>query len=70
MKQAIITWRDSMLYNEQTELQEYPIEVIISIGWLIIEDKDRVVIARDKIGNEWRGVVAIPRENIVKLLIK
>lgn len=62
---AKITWRDSALFNQQSEPEEYPVEIITSVGFVIHKNDDRYVIARDKIGGEWRGVLSIPKENII-----
>ena len=62
---AVVTWRDSQLFNEQTIPEEYPVEVIKSVGYIIYKNEDRIVLARDKIGAEWRGVVSIPKENVL-----
>ncbi len=63
-----ILWRDSAMYNSQGD-SDYPFEVSLftSIGFILRENKDSIVIARDIIRDESRGVLIIPRENIVKV---
>lgn len=62
-----ITWRDSNRYDNQ-EIRDYTFEVSIikSIGELIYKDEDKVVIARDIIGDDVRGTIVIPTENIIE----
>jgi hypothetical protein len=45
--------------------------VIVSAGILIEKTKDRVTIARDDMqhDDQWRGVLVIPRENVVKMKV-
>ena len=63
---AKVIWRDSNLWNEQTDESSFYVENITSIGFVIQKNDDRIVLARDKIGTEWRGVLAIPKENIME----
>lgn len=63
-KTTTILWRDSTIINEQTN--EVPeVTILETVGHLIEESGDRVTIARDKIGLEYRGVISIPKENIL-----
>lgn len=68
MKIYKITWRDSSIYNTQGD-NDYPFEVSVfeSIGFVLRENKNDIVIARDIIRKESRGVLIIPRENILKI---
>lgn len=69
-KVVSVTWRDSRMYVTQMGRAEVEgVCVIVSAGILIEKSKDRVVIARDDLqhDDEWRGVLVIPRENIVKM---
>ena len=60
----IIKWRDSNIINEQTD--EIPeVAIIESVGHLVEESGDRITLARDKIGLEYRGIISIPKENIL-----
>ena len=63
---AKVIWRDSNLWNEQTDEKEFYTENITSIGFVIHKSDDRIVLARDKIGTEWRGILAIPKENVME----
>jgi hypothetical protein len=62
-----IVWTDSNIINVQTDdaisLQPAEIE---SVGFLIFEDSKRIVISRDRIGLEDRGVLCIPKVNVLK----
>ena len=53
-----------MLHEQTDEIPK--IEIIESIGHLVEETDDRITIARDKIGKEYRGIISIPKENIIK----
>lgn len=63
---AIVDWVDSSLQNGQVGADDYPTpERIRSIGWLIKEGDDHVLLARDDHReDEYRGLLAIPRECI------
>lgn len=65
-----IIWRDSNFYHHQNGLDfKYDITIIDSVGFLISEDIEKVVISRDYMLNkkDCRGVIAIPRENIKEI---
>jgi hypothetical protein len=63
-----IKWRDSSMYHSQED-NDYPFEISVfeSIGFLIKEDKEKIVIARDILSTESRSVLCIPKENIIKI---
>lgn len=67
MKILKITWRDSHRYTYQMDREE-PVEyaIIETVGWFVSEDKEQIVLAQDIIGEDIRGVIVIPKENIVK----
>jgi hypothetical protein len=60
-----VKWRDSRLHIQQEPPQEWSVCIIESVGYLIQEDKDKVVLAGDLIEGEYRRVIVIPTENIV-----
>ena len=68
---ALVTWRDSSIYSAQGKSEGTKVCVVKTSGFLVHEDKDCVKIARDKMEeeNEWRGLIVIPRENVVKIVI-
>lgn len=70
MKIAHITWTDSHRYTYQMENDE-PVHFVTieTIGWLVKQDKNQVVLAQDDIEGDIRGVIVIPRENIIKIKI-
>lgn len=68
MKRIEIIWRDSKRYTYQMSPDEnFEVCTIQSIGWLVEESKRHVVICQDDIEGDIRGVLTIPRENIVKI---
>lgn len=67
MKLIVITWRDSHRYTYQMEAdEEVTYCTIKTVGWLVSENKKQIVLAQDDIEGDIRGVIVIPRENIVK----
>lgn len=68
MKKVVkVNWRDSHRYTYQMSADE-PLEyaTIETIGWFVREDKKQIVLAQDIIGDDIRGVIVIPKENIIK----
>lgn len=69
MKIVKIVWRDSHRYTYQMEnVNDVDITVIESVGFLVLKDKQKVIICQDMIDDEFRGVMAIPIENIVRII--
>ncbi len=63
----IIKWRDSRKYLEQLPKDEnFDVCVITSIGFIVSEDKQKIVLAQDIIDEDVRGIIVIPKENILK----
>lgn len=70
MKQKIvkITWRDSHRYMYQMEdTLDCEVTIIESVGFLTYKDKNKVIIAQDLIDEDLRGVLVIPKENIIEI---
>ncbi|MCA1666658.1 MAG: hypothetical protein LC793_04510 [Thermomicrobia bacterium] len=68
MTMLCVTWRDSRLYQRQMDaegLHKKPTK-IVSVGHFVRKDKHSLVIAMEKIEGEWRCVLMIPNENIVR----
>ena len=68
MKKIAILWRDSNQELYQRSVDDLlEVEVIKTIGWLIQEDEDSIVIARDLLNDnkDCRGMITIPKENIL-----
>lgn len=66
---ALVTWRDSSIYSQQGKAEGTKVCIIKTSGFLVSQDKDCVKIARDKMNDdEWRGLIVIPRENIIKIV--
>ena len=63
-----ITWRDSRRYVYQLDhtIEDFSVCQIQTIGFFVEEDKEKIVLAQDLIDDEVRGVIVIPKENIVK----
>lgn len=69
MKMLCVKWRDSHRYIEQMEdASEVNIVLIETVGFLVNRDKSMIVLAQDYIEGDWRGVIAIPKENIIEIL--
>lgn len=65
MKIAQITWSDSNRYQEQIEKDYFfDLVTITSVGIVITEDEDVIVITQDIIGDDVRGVLVIAKQNI------
>lgn len=67
-KLTSVQWRDSNMYITQCNKNDkFEVAVIISSGYLIQEDKSKIVLAGDVMENgEVRRVIVIPKENIIK----
>lgn len=61
-EQRIIRWIDSSLQNGQVDASEFPEPVVItSVGFVVKETPQYVVLARDDMGDgDFRGLCAIP----------
>lgn len=67
MKTVKITWRDSQRYTYQMAVDEnVSIIVIETVGFFVREDKQMIVLCQDNVGGDLRGVICIPKENIIK----
>jgi len=67
MKTKTIKWRDSRMYLAQEEIDsKWEVCVITSVGFVIEETKDHIVLAGDIVDEDVRRVIVIPKENIVK----
>lgn len=61
-----IEWRDSRRYLYQMDSKEsFSVCTVITVGHLIEEDKEQITLSQDLIDEEIRGVICIPKENIV-----
>lgn len=67
-KYKLITWRDSASWPSQEDFrcENFNVYQIESIGWELLNEKDRIVLVHEWIDeNTTRGVISIPRENII-----
>lgn len=68
MKIVQIRWRDSHRYLYQMESgAEVEVQDIDTVGFLVRTEKDAYVLAQDDIDGDIRGVIVIPKENVVKV---
>jgi hypothetical protein len=73
MKRKLIwvRWRDSNYIFGQRSIKaakEHKVAIFETVGHLVMEDSDRLVLAGDwlPMDGEVRSVIAIPKENVVK----
>lgn len=59
-----VSYIDSNIIEEQTNQVAEPVK-ITAIGFLVKETNEYITIAREKIGDEWRGQVSIPKKAII-----
>lgn len=60
-----VKWRDSNLYITQTDGKNLEVSILESVGYVVEDDEDKIVLAGDLIDNEYRRVIVIPKENII-----
>ncbi len=65
LKWKIIEYIDSNCIDDQADEIVQPVE-ITAIGFVIEETEDHITLAREIIGDEYRGQIAIPKVAIVK----
>lgn len=67
-----LTWRDSTFYQShdrftREEAAELTLIEIETSGFLVHENKERIILAVDSYQDEeFRGIVSVPKVNIVK----
>lgn len=64
-----IRWVDSSLQNGQVDRHDFPKPVVItSVGFVVEETEDYIVIARDDMGHDgdYRGLCAIPKTAVTE----
>lgn len=67
MKIKKIKWRDSQMFNGQwTKDDKFDVAIVESLGFLVEETKEHIVLAGDLIDTDYRRVIVIPKENIIK----
>ncbi len=66
MKTKTIKWRDSRMFITQCERDDdFSVCEITSVGFVIEEDNDKIVLAGDLVDDDLRRVIVIPKENII-----
>ena len=66
MKIRKVKWRDSQMYIQQEPMQDFQVSILESVGFVIQEDKTKIVLAGDLVDKDFRRVIIIPKENIIK----
>lgn len=62
-----ITWRDSRLHiTQEVKDTDWNICVIKSVGYVVAEDKFKIVLAGDLVDEDVRRAIVIPKENIIR----
>ncbi len=68
LRPVVIQWRDSKIYYGQTSSDDrYECEFMKTCGFWLGYSELSALVARDLVGDEHRGVIAIPNENIVSI---
>jgi hypothetical protein len=66
MKPKVIKWRDSTMHlTQESKDTDWSVCVIESVGFVIHEDKEKIVLAGDLVDDDVRRVIVIPKENII-----
>lgn len=66
MKIKRVKYTDSNLIEEQTEVIAEPVD-IEACGFLVKETDSMITLARECIGDEFRGQISIPKSTIIKV---
>lgn len=63
---CMVAWEDSHVYELYQMAQDaLPTPTMIhTIGFVVRDDETHMVLARERIGPDWRGVIAIPASAI------
>lgn len=59
-----------MMIGQEPKDTDWEVAIFTSIGFVIEENKDHIVLARDIIKGDVRGTIVIPRENIINNIKK
>lgn len=65
-----MSWRDAKSdgsWFSEDEMNEFDVAQCETVGWLVRDDVDVVVLADSREGDNFGGLTAIPRSWIVKL---
>lgn len=66
MKIRKVKWRDSRMYINQIEKEStFEIAILTSVGFVIKDTKDFLVLAGDLLEDDIRRTIVIPKENII-----
>jgi hypothetical protein len=66
MKIKRIKWRDSAMHiTQEPKDADWTVCVIESVGFVIYEDDEKIVLAGDLVDDDVRRAIVIPKENIV-----
>ena len=64
MESKKVKYIDSNLINDQTDFIAKP-EIITAVGFVVEETDEYITIARELVGNEYRGQLSIPKVAII-----
>jgi hypothetical protein len=63
----LIEWRDSsMQITQEPQDSKWEVECLASVGFVLVEDNDKIVLAGDLLEGDCRRVIVIPKENITR----
>lgn len=66
LRPVVCSWRDSKIYYGQTNSEDkYECCVIKTCGFFLGYSETSILIARDLVDDDERGVIAIPKENVI-----
>lgn len=54
-----------MHITQEPRNAEWELQIITSVGFVIHEDKEKIVLAGDLLGEDVRRAIVIPKENII-----
>lgn len=66
MKISHIKWRDSRMFihQEPRDCDDFNVAIVESVGFVISENSEQIVLAGDIVDDDVRRVIVIPKENI------
>jgi len=65
-KVKVIKWRDSQMHiTQEPQDTRWEVAIITSVGFVIADDAEKIVLAGDLLGDDARRVIVIPKENII-----
>jgi hypothetical protein len=63
----LIEWRDSSVQiTQEPQDSKWEVAYLASVGFVLVEDNDKIVLAGDLLEGDCRRVIVIPKENITR----